>query len=324
MIDRGEEVAKRYLDLHLEPPGNRKAVDITSIQNPNDSLSRALLEKGQVHSRFFEVNGRFTKINPAQYIDQLVAEDRENLRIKKDGVSIDDYVTANSKLKVDTAILELILRTTGNLPVVIIDQLSVKGNERAFDFQAALPGYTFIWNPGGNHDACFTFPNRKMLNINTDISSPEGLLFALHEIEHGIELPKEPKKAEAIYRVGGAIIRGKSIKDLEEKGKKSKDYKEFIKGVGLRRIFIPGNPLDYLMEVLRNAQENVKITNEDMRIYLEAERDAWAFALRTISGLIKDRTVLGTLQQYIHEDLMKRQSDDLRLIGFVQNTTIPS
>jgi hypothetical protein len=78
-----------------------------------------------------------------------------------------------------------------------------------------------------------------------------------------------------------------------------------------------GYPKD-MVDGLIEALGDISVTDVDIRVFLEAERNAWAFALRNMSSLVTDKAVLQELQKYIHEVPMKKQSEFLRSRGFVQ------
>jgi hypothetical protein len=278
-----------YVAQHIEPPSSAPSVDRSNLQNPDNSFAAKLLQEKAVAARYFSYSGSFTEINGNEYIDSLLALEKKRAIEEKDAGLLGRALGIEMSYKMR-------LMATGELPVALIDNLEVKGNNKSLSVKALAPeGYDLIWNPTGDIKASANDIDKKIIIINGDLTSPEGLLVALHEIGHTVDLNhKDPQQLKDLQRIQVALVTP-GREELVEAG-------------------WPQEMIDSFMEV----QGNREISPQDTQLFLQAERNAWAFALKTLAPLISDPSLLAKLRGYIHEVPLTIQTEVLRVRGLIQ------
>lgn len=150
--------------------------------------------------------------------------------------------------------------------------------------------YQVVWVPEGNIKQSAHDLKNKLFIICGDMTSPEGLFAALHEIGHHVDLMDDPARKIALPEIQGNMM---APKPEELKGIDPEFAKAFLEG------FKP-------------------ITDSDVRTFIESERNAWAFALKVMSRITNNRELIQACREYVHEQPLRMQADFLRsrdLIG---------
>gem|GEM_PF-6873038 len=167
----------------------------------------------------------------------------------------------------------------------------VEGNSSTLDVRSLLPDqYQVVWVPGGSIDRSAHDLGNELLIINGDITSPEGLLVALHEIGHYVDLKDDLLRKTALPEIQGNMM---ALKPEELEGVDPEFAKAF-------------------MDKFKPVTEN------DLKTFIESERNAWAFALKTISKVTNSRDLIQACREYTHEQPLRMQADVLRSRGFIK------
>lgn len=279
-----QEVSK-YLKPHIAPSQPEKLVN-PILRNPDTSYLDRFFDARQVSTPLFTFSGNFSSVDIRAFVDDVV--ERQKRRLEQEGRG-EIEIAGNS---MGTALaLKMRLEQGERHPAQMINSLTVTGNNGILDLFSLLPNdYKVVWVPEGNIEQSAHDLENKLFIICSDITSPEGVLVALHEIGHHIDLKDDPKRRAAVPKIQANMMAPKpeELKHLDP---------EFVKS--------------YL--------EHFKpITDSDVKTFIESERNAWAFALRTMSRITNNRELIKACQEYIHEQPLRMQVDILRSRDFIK------
>lgn len=282
---RETQEAGEYLKRHIESSQPEKPVN-PILKNPDSGYLRDFMKTGRVTTPYFTFSGTLSGIKTDEFIDRVVEGQRKQLD-SEGGFDI----RAEGRLMGIRIGLGMRLESVGGYPAQVVRTLEVAGDGVALDIRSLLPEqYQVVWVPSGSIEKSALDLGNKLLIINGDLTSPEGLLVVLHEIGHYVDLGADPDRRSALPEIQANMMAPKQeeLKSLDS---------EFAKAI---------------------MGEFSPVTEDDVRIFLEAERNAWAFALRTISRLTNDRDLIQACREYIHEQPLRMQADILRSGEFVK------
>lgn len=283
--NRETQEASKYLKRHIELPQLEKPVN-PILKNPDSKNLEGFLETGRVITPFFTFSGTLSPINTNELINSVV--ERQRRQLESEGKT---DMGAEGRLTGTKIGLGMRLEGDGKYPTQAISSLVIEGNNTTLDVRSLLPDqYQVVWVPGGSIDRSAHDLGNKLLIMNGDLTSPEGLLVALHEIGHHVDLKADPVRKVALPEIQANMMAPKpeELKGLDP---------EFAKA---------------FMDKFKPVTEN------DVRIFLEAERNAWAFALRTISRVTNNKDLIQACREYTHEQPLRMQADILRSRGFIK------
>jgi len=275
------EKASKYLNEHNEHIESPQAENHVNqlLKNPDANLLDKFLDTREITTPFFTITGLFSSININDLVTSVVENERKKL--EKEG-KLDPG--AQGKLAGTKIGLQMRLESTGEYPIQKINKLVIK-NGGSLDLLSSLPqNYQVIWAPGGSIDKSAHDLKNELIILNGDITSPEGLLVTLHEIGHYIDLKDDPERNEQLPEIQANMIAPtpEELKSMPP---------EFAK------LFL---------------DKFKPVTDSDIKMFIEAERNAWAFALKTISTLTNNRDLIHACKEYIHQQPLRMQGDFLR------------
>lgn len=293
-----QEKAQGYLKTHLEPPGSKEIKGVDLLRNPNATFGQTLVAEGNVKTPTHEFTGSFTKVNADEFISSIVDQEREKLRIEL-GIPENEEIPFLKTGKLAGIEIGMRMRFEENDGELYqLETLSVKRADEALNIRDLLPpGYTVVYSPLGKLERSANDVDKKLLIMNGDITSMEGLLVLLHEIGHAHDMA-DPKSRANLQRITFGLMartREEIVKELEDENVQTTED---------------------TIDLLVNAFTSDRLTDSDIRFFLEAERNAWAYALKNIKRVVNNKDTLTALESYIHDVPLLMQSDMIRSRGY--------
>lgn len=282
---RETQEASKYLKRHVEPSQPEKPIN-PILKNPDSKSLDGFLEADRTTTPFFAFSGTLAPISTGEFIDSVV--ERQRRQLESEGKT---DIGAEGTLTGTRIGLGMRLEGDGKYSAQTVNSLIVEGDGTNIDIRSLLPDqYQVVWVPGGSIDRSAHDLRNELLIISGDITSPEGLLVTLHEIGHYEDLKNDPARKAALLEIQGNMM---APKPEELEGVDPEFVKAFL------AKFKP-------------------VTDNDVGTFIESERNAWAFALRTMSRITNNNTLMQACREYIHEQPLRIQADILRSRDFIK------
>lgn len=283
------ESAESYLRQHLESLVQAPVETPSILLNPDTHLRDLLVEKGEVQTPYLTIQASVLPFDPAKFIDEYREAALLELKAKAGTISDRDYTKVLSHIIGVATRLAIGMENIDQSkdPSYDLERLVFIGSKGTVDLsQLTSKGVKAVWNPYQNKKWSGFSPDAKVIMVCGDITSLEGVIIALHEMKHALDFIANPEQAAEYLRIMETMVLP-SEKDLEDINPESRE--------GWLKII----------------RETLPLTPSDMKLFLELERGAHAYALKQMRVLIDDRRILNALLANIHQYSLQTSSNIL-------------
>lgn len=291
MTDNVDAKAEVYVKSHIEPVGREPISTPSILLNTDSRYSNELISRGEVVTPYLKIRSLLEPIDPKSFIVNLRQKRFQELKARDNTVSNNELMKASANILGMAVRLSLRLEDVGQ--IYKLSNFEVFGNDNSFDISDLIThGVGVLWNPQGDKKNSAYDPDANAVVLMGDITSLEGVFIAIHEAKHAIDAIADPHGIER-YQWFMRALQRPSVDELQGMSPETRKVWQTM-----------------------NEQER-PITASDVKLFLEYERNAHAFALRQMGRLISDRNILHALRDNVHNYSMQINTNTLAERGVV-------